>query len=129
MMKMTDSLQFISFDSVVGNALFILYQHNIKEVTFEKLVQYAKKIAQKLEKHNDIRYGLLFSRKYQLAFLQNNADFFKCEFSNDGNSKFSLSETVKDKEIKIIENRFRWTMAVPFLEAFYDENCIQALLA
>lgn len=122
--------KFIGIECLAGNALIELFERqDIKEVSFDMLVQYGMKVVHILEAQTNEEIILLLSKQYQLNMIENCSDYFSVIFSPDGKGVISLKDDFSDREriLEELKERFRWTMSTKYINAFVSEGALQEL--
>lgn len=117
--------KFIGFENIAANALIELFEKfGQRVVSFETLVRYGGKVALYIEENTGEKPILLFSRKYQYDLVESYSDYFSMDFDAPGQSTVTLRENVK---IETLENNFRWSMSMNYVQAFLSNEAIQEL--
>lgn len=118
---------FIGIDVFVANAFVYLIETGIKkrEISYEKVVNYAQKAAEIYQMSTGKDVILLLSRDYQHKMLADYPDFFEADISGTGNSTFRLKD---DVVADVLKEYFCWTLSVASYEALHAPEALNLLL-
>lgn len=117
---------FIGIENITMNALIeVRERQHQEEVTFDKLLRYARKAAKVFEADTGKEVAILVSKKYQVSMMEEYSDLLDVD-AYEERGVFRLRETVSMDEIA---EWFRWTIDRNLMNAFMSGEAVQELEA